>query len=409
MTKSRNLKLYPYYVVCIHAMAWVGIFFLFFSSYLTLSEILLLEAVYYISVVILEVPSGYFSDKIGRRITLVCSAIFFSSGYLIFYFSSSFEFFAMGQIAIAAGMAFLSGTDTSFHYESLVASNLENEYAEREAKIHQKMSLASGIAVLIGGFLGIFALKYAYLASFVTAFIALIIALNFKEPSTKSLANETPTFFKQLRLCLNYLYIKPLGWIFGFSVFLYILAHIPYEFYQPYLDLLEKKGELIIGFTPLISGIIYWITRMFAAWAAGYSVQWRNKIGLYKLMLIAVVIQVLIMGAMGAYLSFFIIGLILCRSISNSLVKAPINAEISPRVKAEQRATYFSIQSLISRLGFSALLFIISISVAKDELVSWPVYQNIMLLCAAGALLIALVLFALAKNSKSELYHPSNS
>jgi MFS family permease len=36
-----------------------------------MSRVLRLEAIYYIAVVILEVPSGYFSDRFGRRQTLL--------------------------------------------------------------------------------------------------------------------------------------------------------------------------------------------------------------------------------------------------------------------------------------------------------------------------------------------------
>lgn len=36
-----------------------------------MSRVLRLEAIYYIAVVFLEVPSGYFSDRFGRRQTLL--------------------------------------------------------------------------------------------------------------------------------------------------------------------------------------------------------------------------------------------------------------------------------------------------------------------------------------------------
>jgi len=50
-------------------MERLTIFFLFFKAHLEIKIVLLLEAIYYISVVLLEVPSGYFSDRIGRKIT----------------------------------------------------------------------------------------------------------------------------------------------------------------------------------------------------------------------------------------------------------------------------------------------------------------------------------------------------
>ena len=48
-------------------MARLPVFFLYFSSHLSLSEVLRLEALYCLAVVVLEAPSGYFSDRVGRR------------------------------------------------------------------------------------------------------------------------------------------------------------------------------------------------------------------------------------------------------------------------------------------------------------------------------------------------------
>ena len=45
---------------------WYPIFFLYFLARLPLVQVLQLEAIYYAGVVLLEVPSGWFSDRIGR-------------------------------------------------------------------------------------------------------------------------------------------------------------------------------------------------------------------------------------------------------------------------------------------------------------------------------------------------------
>ena len=52
---------------------------------------------------------------------------------------------AIAQVLLAAGFAFNSGTDTSFHFDSLVAVGREDEFADREERI------ASGFADEIGG------------------------------------------------------------------------------------------------------------------------------------------------------------------------------------------------------------------------------------------------------------------
>ena len=66
----RNVALYPWYEATVAAMFWLPVFFLYFTSRLSLARALQLEAIYYAAIVVMEVPSGYFSDLIGRRITL---------------------------------------------------------------------------------------------------------------------------------------------------------------------------------------------------------------------------------------------------------------------------------------------------------------------------------------------------
>ena len=71
---ERNVRLYPLYQAFFNAYFWLPVFFLYFSKHFSLAQVLQLEAIYYLAVVSLEVPSGYFSDVIGRRPTLLTSS-----------------------------------------------------------------------------------------------------------------------------------------------------------------------------------------------------------------------------------------------------------------------------------------------------------------------------------------------
>ena len=115
-----------------------------------LANVLRLEAVYYAAVVLLEVPSGYFSDRIGRRPTLMISALVFIAAYILFMLNGGFAVFAIAQILLAAGIAFNSGTDTSFLYDSLTAAERTDEYAGIEAVAARNGMAASAIAARDG-------------------------------------------------------------------------------------------------------------------------------------------------------------------------------------------------------------------------------------------------------------------
>jgi MFS family permease len=73
------------------------VFFLYFSQRLSLSQVLRLEAIYYLCIVLVEVPSGYFSDRYGRRLTLLIASAALFVAYVIFFFGDNFGEFAVAQ------------------------------------------------------------------------------------------------------------------------------------------------------------------------------------------------------------------------------------------------------------------------------------------------------------------------
>jgi len=145
-----NIRCYPLYKACISALAWLPVFFLYFSSHLGVADVLRLEVVYFLSVVALEVPSGFVSDRIGRRKTLLLACWFLITAYVCFVLAPNFAILALGQFFLAAGIASQSGTDTALHYESLAACGRENEYGQREAHAERMSFAANASAALVG-------------------------------------------------------------------------------------------------------------------------------------------------------------------------------------------------------------------------------------------------------------------
>ncbi len=378
-------------------MAWLPVFYLYFTEHLEMKQVLWLESIYYISVVLLEVPSGFFSDKFGRRLTLIVSSILFLVSYVIFGFSSpSFFAFAVAQIVLAGGMSFMSGTNTAFYYESLQELNREHEFPELEARVQSLLQYSGAFAVLSGGFVGAMQLNLAYVASLIFIFPACIICFLFNEPDLGP-AEIIKSEESQLGQVVTYLKIPELRWMFLFTVVVFILAHIPYEFYQPYLNLLDL--ERLSLHTAITSGIVFAISRIFGAFAAGKSVKWVKKFGLKSICTISVLIQLIIIGVLALFLNPVFIILLLFRSFSMSLVTAPMNAEIAPRVRKEHRTSYFSLQSLASRLSFSLTLILLSLAVAGDVINDWSTLSLVLMMACGGGIIISIPLLFLKSGS----------
>ena len=83
---EKNIRLYPWFQFATSIMAWLPVFFLYFNQFVSFAEVIQLGAIYYLSVCICEVPSGYFSDRVGRRVTLIAAGISLAIVAVVFTF-----------------------------------------------------------------------------------------------------------------------------------------------------------------------------------------------------------------------------------------------------------------------------------------------------------------------------------
>lgn len=397
---ERNVRLYPLYQGLFNAYFWMPVFFLFFSEHLPLSRVLQLEAIYYAAVVLMEVPSGYFSDRVGRRPTLLISTSAMVIAYGLFFLGRSFEIFAIAQICLATGFSFNSGTDTALHYDSLSGLGRADEYADREAKAHRNALLGRALAALAGGLAANWQLHYAYGLSLLAALATLGVVLFLREPPVH---DETLTagrnFLSQLGASLGQLRNRSLAWLFGFALLMTVINHVPYEFYQPYLDLLvEDRGVKLPGQgTPLLTGVLTALMMVLAAWGTAHSIRLRNRIGLASTLMLTTGMQVVIMAAMGLWLHEVVVILILLRSIPAGMMKPPLHAAITPQLPQSLRATYLSMQSLAGRLSFSGVLAALSLVVEPESHADWPALSLMSLACAGLGALGFIILVATAR------------
>jgi len=161
--------------------------------------VLQLEAIYYFAVVLLEVPSGYFSDRVGRIATLRLSSVFGVLTYCLFFFGDSFGTFVVAQACLATHFSFRSGTDTAWHYDLLEELGLEDEFAAREARLARATFWVRSVCALVGGAVGTFALSGGYaLSCAAAAVVAVLMFASQEQAPTES--DRAGSFVRQLGL-----------------------------------------------------------------------------------------------------------------------------------------------------------------------------------------------------------------
>ena len=173
---ERNVRLYPAFVAATSVLPWLPVFFLYFSERVGFDEALRLGAVYYAAVVLVEVPSGYLSDRIGRRPTLAIACAALLAAYVGFVVAEGVAALLVCQALLAAGIAFQSGSDSALLHDSLAALGRADGYERAEARARTVQMLALGLSCLVGGALGSVALALPYALAALAAGTALAIA-----------------------------------------------------------------------------------------------------------------------------------------------------------------------------------------------------------------------------------------
>lgn len=361
---------YGAYVVLFNTYLWMPVFFLWYLRWLSLSQVLLLEAVYYVAVVLLEVPAGVLSDRLSRRGTLIAAATCQMASAVLVCLSSTFAGFAVAQVLFAAAIALNSGSDTSLHYELLQNTGREAEYERREARIATWMFRAGALGAALGGILSLASPVLAWAATAVTSAGALLAATRIPADQTLSARATAPAL--GMREVIRISWAPSLRWYWLLAVGMVVLNHLPYEFYAPYMDLAQglepgastaeadgntanpglawwRNAALLAGFHMALGS---WLASVLSSRSAAWSERWGNR----AVLLSGVALQTCVIVGMATVVHPVMAGLTLLRGLPRGLQQAPLQAATVPLVPREIRATWLSVQSLVGRLAFAAVL-----------------------------------------------------
>ncbi len=387
MNFEQNVKQYPWYRFFRDCNFWGPAFILYFTSILTLEQTLWLESVYYVAVAALEVPSGYISDRFGRKYTLVVSSACLATAFFLFFIGSSFAVFCLAQVFLACGYASASGTDTALLFESLKETGREKTYARQEARALKFAFRAGAVGAIGGGLLAMGQLRWIYGASCLAALVSMAIALGFREPP----GDESPPAMDlapQMAGLVQKSFSGPFRFFTLYTLGMTLLIHFPYEFYQPYLGrVMEGLGQPMEA-TPLVTGLHLAATAMVGSYCTRFSAAATHGCRIRRVLVGTTLFQVLLLSAMAAVVHPIVVVLLAGRTMARALATPLVNAQVSPRLHRGERSTYLSLQSLMGRLGYGMALLVLPLG---SRLFSDPLQGSLFWAAVIGLGLLALL------------------
>ncbi len=209
MQRTLHTNIYCLYLIKLSKwfMLIMPIVALYYSANgLAAADIYLLQAIYSLSVAVLEIPSGYMADIIGRKKSLVMGSVLGALGYLVYSISYDFQGFLIAEMILGLGGSFISGSDSAMLYDSLAGMRRQQMYLQLEGRITSLGNFAETIAAVCGGLIAAaLSYRYVYVFQTVVAVIAVPAAFLLVEPAREKVAS-TPGIRHIIAVCKESLF-----------------------------------------------------------------------------------------------------------------------------------------------------------------------------------------------------------
>ncbi len=220
-----------------------------------------------------EIPSGYSSDKLGHKETLVLARVFMIFSTLFFLFADTINFLFLGGIFLSIAQAFQSGTGSAFMHETFRALKREDDYTRVIGKLSSIGFAIPAVLMAMVPFLVGISYKAPFVVALVIDSMGLLVALSLVKPhvSAEHVAEIRATNFRQV---LRYGQRKH---FFIFALFSSIVSGILFGiggFRAPY--------QAFLGIPVIWFGVLFGIGRALASLMLAYSGRIRSKLTVYS-------------------------------------------------------------------------------------------------------------------------------
>lgn len=251
------LKYYLYSATLAHGFVLpITVEYLLHSG-LTFTQVGTTQAVFMAGWTLGEVPTGYVSDRIGRRNALIVSKVLTVAALLTLGFGQTFAAFVAGYAVWSLGVTFQSGAGSAWLYEALETRLTTEEYARVKGRGSAVQLSMTAVASVLGGWLAATEWLYPFLAN--AALVAVGIPILLALPVVgRDAEATTPSAGKILSVVRNRFTAPPLR---GFTVYMalfFALTSVVMTFVQPVsTDLgvpVAGLGWLYAGFSLVAAG-----------------------------------------------------------------------------------------------------------------------------------------------------------
>lgn len=358
-----------------------GIWMIYLASKgMSLTQLGILETIFHITSLTMEVPTGAVADLYGRRVSRIVGRVCSVISVMLLLFSHSFIGYAISFIITALSYNMESGAGDALVYDSMKAVGREEEYMKVGGNKEMIFQLANVVSFLAGGYLATKSYPLAFAVTIVIGLFTVIYAFGFKEPplAPKALSEshqltesnhiiesiqkteipeneatkERYSMYKQLTESFKILKgHRRLMFLILFSQFLMSFTTTVFFYLQNYM-----KGD---GYSEFAIGSVYAVTGVLGAILAPQVFRIEAVIK-EKGILVAMPI-VIALSTWGIALAKYHFLFYIPISLAEGLIFVALGDYINKVIPSEKRATLLSMASMVFSFFMITLFPIVGI------------------------------------------------
>ncbi|MEZ5598437.1 MAG: MFS transporter [Pseudomonadales bacterium] len=152
---------------------------------LTMQQILTTQACFSAVIVVMEVPSGYVADRLGRRLALLAGTAFLAAGFLTLWWADSFVDILVFEGLLGVGASMISGADLALLYDTELALGRDGESTTAVANLYTMHAVSEAAAAIACSLLLLLSMRAVIVVQVVAGLVPLLVALTLVEPPVR--------------------------------------------------------------------------------------------------------------------------------------------------------------------------------------------------------------------------------
>lgn len=304
-----------------------------------------------ISSALLEIPTGVFSDMIGRRKTVILgagAAVLFSIFYAI---GQSFWILAIGALFEGLSRSFYSGNNDALLHDTLAETKEEHQYGEFLGRVSAMFQVALAVSAILGGILATWSFSLIMWLSVIPQMICLFIAFKLIEPKLHT--ERSGNIYSHLKVAYeNFLHNKKLRLLSISSIVSYGFGESAFQF----------RSAFIITVWPLWAiGVARTISHILGSFSFHFSGRLIKKFGAIKILIIQNLYNRIVNIVAVGFPTILSPLLMSSTSLFYGVSTVADNALKQKEFSSEQRATMGSLDSFAGSIFFGIVAIILGL------------------------------------------------